>query len=95
MFSDQVLFITLTDNDAEISLRMYYTNIVLQFVNGLLINSIVMAYNAFVFLWFVLIIYQVRTISALLEALKGQPNDSEWTRKILIECHRIHVDVML
>lgn len=77
------------------SMGVYCAHLFIQLINGLLINSIALAYNAFVFLWFIFIIYQVKAISATLKALNKTPMDPYMTRTILIECHEIHLECIL
>lgn len=94
MLSDEILLIKLTENDAQLSPLVIRTNVALQIINGLLINCIALGYNAFVFSWCIVVIYRVQVVSRLLEALQHKSEDQAWTRSILKECHRIHVETI-
>lgn len=76
-------------------MSVQWSNWVIQFFNGLLINSIALGYNAFVFLWCICLIYRLKVVSGLLTELQKQPNDNSWTRTILLECHRIYVETLV
>lgn len=94
MLNDDILLIKLTEHDVRLSPLAIWTNVVLQIINGLLINCIALGYNAFVFSWCIVIIYRVKVVSGLLEGLQRRSENQEWTGSILKECHRIHVETI-
>lgn len=95
VFNDKVFFFQLTESDHDLPSYVIYVNVILQLVSGLLINSVALAYNAFVFVWCVFILYQVKRVSIILGAIELNPNDQNWIKAILVESHRIHVETLL
>lgn len=96
--SDKTLLTSISDQDEinlNLSLWTYLINLTFQFVNTLLISFLIIGYNFFLYLGALVIIFRLKSISAVLNDLRY--HQSEMTmrakRMILIECQEMHVEV--
>lgn len=62
---------------------------------------IMLGYNLFLYLGVLVIIYRLKTVSSILQELQRKSDEliiterARWRRRVLIQCHSMHVDVAL
>lgn len=90
---------SVSDNDENISMASLIANLTIQTLNTLLISIIIIGYNLFLYLGGLVILFRLKVISRVIRELEGTGKSigagSLWRRRVLIECHSMHVDVKL
>lgn len=99
LLTDKILMTSVSDNDENISMASLIANLTIQTLNTLLISIIIIGYNLFLYLGGLVILFRLKVISRVIKELEGTGKSigagSLWRRRVLIECHTIHVDVKL
>lgn len=77
------------------STSTYLINLTFQFVNTMLISFLIIGYNFFLYLGALVIIFRLKSISAVLNDLRYHQSEMSMRAKrmILIECQEMHVEV--